>query len=134
MYVLNKGSKNNRNDCDRNVKCSKSMAMSHTKPTASMRSILPAICGVGIIFCDKIATTNCESTDIELDAKATLLHRIDSFNLLVYTFLLTLTILTIWLFKHHRVSWLHETGLAIIYGKSFKHTVIFSLIKKSTFE
>lgn len=58
-----------------------------------------------------------ESTDIELDAKATLLHRIDSLNLLLYTFLLTLTILTIWLFKHHRVSWLHETGLAIIYGE-----------------
>lgn len=73
----------------------------------------------GVIFSFYlIGIANCESTDIELDAKATLLHRIDSFNLLVYTFLLTLTILTIWLFKHHRVSWLHETGLAIIYGKS----------------
>ncbi|XP_058984301.1 sodium/hydrogen exchanger 6 [Musca domestica] len=56
------------------------------------------------------------ATDIALDAKATLTHRIDSLNLLVYTFLLTLTVLTIWLFKHHRVSWLHETGLAVIYG------------------
>lgn len=72
----------------------------------------------GVILFYLFHITNCESTDIELDAKATLLHRIDSFNLLVYTFLLTLTILTIWLFKHHRVSWLHETGLAIIYGKS----------------
>lgn len=62
------------------------------------------------IFC------NAEATDIELDAKANLMHRIDSLNLLVYTFLLTLTVLTIWLFKHHRVSWLHETGLAVIYG------------------
>jgi sodium/hydrogen exchanger-like protein 6/7 len=58
----------------------------------------------------------CESTDIELDAKATRNHQIDSLNLLVYTFLLTLTVLTIWLFKHRRVSWLHETGLAVIYG------------------
>lgn len=55
--------------------------------------------------------------DIALDAKATLLHRIDSLNLLIYTCLLTLTVLTIWVFKHRRVSWLHETGLAVIYGK-----------------
>ncbi|XP_077291472.1 na[+]/H[+] hydrogen exchanger 3 isoform X2 [Arctopsyche grandis] len=54
--------------------------------------------------------------DIALDAKATLLHRIDSLNLLIYTCLLTLTVLTTWVFKHRRVSWLHETGLAVIYG------------------
>lgn len=59
---------------------------------------------------------NAEATDIELDAKANQMHRLDSLNLLLYTFLLTLTVLTIWLFKHHRVSWLHETGLAVIYG------------------
>ncbi|XP_067621472.1 sodium/hydrogen exchanger 6 [Eurosta solidaginis] len=63
-----------------------------------------------------LQSTNATATDIALDAKATLTHRIDSLNLLVYTFLLTLTVLTIWLFKHHRVSWLHETGLAVIYG------------------
>lgn len=57
------------------------------------------------------------STDIALDAKATLNHRLDSLNLLLYMCLLTLTVLTIWLFKHHRVSWLHETGLAVIYGE-----------------
>ncbi|TDG45967.1 hypothetical protein AWZ03_007687 [Drosophila navojoa] len=55
-------------------------------------------------------------TDITLDAKATLNHRIQSLDLLVFVFLLALTVLTIWLFKHHRVSWLHETGLAVIYG------------------
>ncbi|CAG9581250.1 unnamed protein product [Danaus chrysippus] len=59
---------------------------------------------------------DASGTDIALDAKATLLHRIDSLNLLIYTCLLTLTVLTIWVFKHRRVSWLHETGLAVIYG------------------
>ncbi|XP_055384841.1 sodium/hydrogen exchanger 6 isoform X3 [Condylostylus longicornis] len=63
-----------------------------------------------------IKLCNGTSTDIALDAKANLTHRIDSLNLLVYTFLLTLTVLTIWLFKHRRVWWLHETGLAVIYG------------------
>ncbi|KAJ8735447.1 hypothetical protein PYW07_007067 [Mythimna separata] len=63
-----------------------------------------------------VAQCQGSGTDIALDAKATLLHRIDSLNLLIYTCLLTLTVLTIWVFKHRRVSWLHETGLAVIYG------------------
>ncbi|XP_032595190.1 sodium/hydrogen exchanger 7 isoform X2 [Drosophila grimshawi] len=63
-----------------------------------------------------IAVCSGADTDITLDAKATLNHRIQSLDLLVFVFLLALTVLTIWLFKHHRVSWLHETGLAVIYG------------------
>ncbi|XP_037049835.1 sodium/hydrogen exchanger 6 isoform X3 [Bradysia coprophila] len=78
-------------------------------PVAILVSLV-YICDNWLIFC------NSEATDIELDAKANFNHRIDSLNLLLYTFLLTLTVLTIWLFKHHRVSWLHETGLAVIYG------------------
>lgn len=89
-------------------------------PVAILVSLV-YLCDNWLIYC------NSEATDIELDAKANLNHRIDSLNLLLYTFLLTLTVLTIWLFKHHRVSWLHETGLAVIYGKIsifHKHIVI----------
>ncbi|XP_048489438.1 sodium/hydrogen exchanger 6 isoform X5 [Plutella xylostella] len=63
-----------------------------------------------------VVLCRASGADIALDAKATLLHRIDSLNLLIYTCLLTLTVLTIWVFKHRRVAWLHETGLAVIYG------------------
>ncbi|XP_017852708.1 sodium/hydrogen exchanger 6 isoform X4 [Drosophila busckii] len=69
-----------------------------------------------VLICLGNSGCNAADTDITLDAKATLNHRIQSLDLLVFVFLLALTVLTIWLFKHHRVSWLHETGLAVIYG------------------
>ncbi len=54
--------------------------------------------------------------ELRIDEKESELHRLDSLSLLLYTFLLTLTVLTVWLFKHRRIRYLHETGLAIIYG------------------
>lgn len=60
------------------------------------------------------------NADVELDEKAKANHRLDSLNILVYTILLSLTVLTIWSFKHRRIRYLHETGLAVIYGEPKK--------------
>ena len=54
--------------------------------------------------------------ELRIDEKESELHRLDSLSLLIYCFLLTLTVLSIWLLKHRRFRYLHETGLAIIYG------------------
>lgn len=81
----------------------------------SLKMFCAALCAIFCTYCVRFSSG--AASDIILDAKAQSAHRIDSLNLLSYTLLLILTVLTIWLFKHRRVSFLHETGLAVIYGK-----------------
>ena len=57
-----------------------------------------------------------QDVDVRIDEKESKTHRLDSLILLLYCSLLALTVVTIWLFKHRRIRYLHETGLALVYG------------------
>ena len=51
-------------------------------------------------------------------------HRTDSLTMLLLLGLLLLTILTVWLFKHRRFRFVHETGLSMLYGKCVRFHVV----------
>ena len=62
-------------------------------------------------------------TEMQMEADVEKSHQVDSLNLLIFACLLILTVLTIWMFKHIRLRFVHETGLAIIYGMLVCHGV-----------
>ena len=70
------------------------------------------------ILVDEIITKSAGSgIDLKIDEKKNQIHETASVSLLIYTCLLCLTILTLWVFKHkRRLGFLHESGLAVIYG------------------
>lgn len=53
-----------------------------------------------------------DSVDLDVESQ----HQLDNLILFIYTFLLILTILCIWLFKYKRIKYIHETGVALAFG------------------
>lgn len=66
------------------------------------------------------ATTVIPADTLDGAAQAERAHEYDGFELLMFMGLLILTIISIWVIKHFRLRFIHETGLSIVYGTAFQ--------------
>ncbi|CAF0875319.1 unnamed protein product [Rotaria sp. Silwood1] len=59
---------------------------------------------------------DAEKIESNQEERTANVHQADSLNLLIFTTLLVIVVLTIWIFKRRNFRYLHETCLALIYG------------------
>ena len=69
-----------------------------------------------LAFLKLAGQVSSSAIDVQVDEKKAYNHIADSVDLLSYVCLLCLTILTLWAFKTKRIRFLHESGLAVVYG------------------
>lgn len=60
--------------------------------------------------------TTDDQIEFGQDSRKSRDHKVDTLNLLMLVLLLIIAVITIWLFKRKRIRYIHETGLAIVYG------------------
>ncbi|UJR38360.1 hypothetical protein I4U23_031030 [Adineta vaga] len=59
---------------------------------------------------------DAEKIESKQEERTENVHRLDALNLLIFTTLLVVVVLTIWVFKRRNFRYIHETCLALIYG------------------